>query len=236
MRGDGLPSVLSPNERVGEPDDHVVGHACEIPRPVCAPGHDRGVAKKLNPHIVDLKAADSVHALREHVAEDAGPVSRAAVRPRASPFGSNDPLDCCPVAGYPGFSKILLDLCERCSIFFWPTILVRPGRRAQHGDENYEGKGQQQLRRWRGRGTRSRASPPDCLGAVSLGQRKRQVLRHLRHLRPRTSVSSPVEAQHLRQLTSRSCFAAGASAAAGSAGRPLSFVISVPMNPDAKYE
>ena len=85
---------------------------------MCAPCHNRGIAKYLNPYIVDLKAANPVHSLLEHITNDGGPITRAAIRPRASPFWRNDPLDRCPVAAYPGFRQILLDLCQRYSIAF----------------------------------------------------------------------------------------------------------------------
>jgi len=113
MRSYGLPLGGSPNERVGESDDDVIGSACEISSSMCAPGHDRGIAKYLNPHIVDLKAANHVHSLLEYITEDADPVTRTAIWTRASPFGRNDSLDRCSVAAYPGFRQILLDYCQR---------------------------------------------------------------------------------------------------------------------------
>lgn len=105
MRRDGLPLIGSPNKRVREADDHVIGHACEIPGPMCAPCHNRGVAMYLNPHVVDLEAANLVQPLLEHITKDAGPIARPAIRPRASPFGRNDPLDRCPVAADQAFAR-----------------------------------------------------------------------------------------------------------------------------------
>ena len=102
---------------------------------MCAPCHNRGSAKYLNPHIVDLKAANPVHSLLEHITKGGGPITRAAIRPRASPFGRNDPLDCGPVAAYPGFRQILLDVSQRTRSrsdrpsWFAPTVALNMATR-----------------------------------------------------------------------------------------------------------
>ena len=140
MRGDGLPSIGSPNERVREPDDYVIARPCEIPGPVGAARHNSGIAKQLNPDIVDFKAVNRMHSLLEYIGKDAGPITRTPIWPRASPFGRNDPLDRGPVAPYPGLRQVLLDLCERCSILIGPAIQIRRDRRVQHDCQDYGGK------------------------------------------------------------------------------------------------
>jgi hypothetical protein len=108
----------SPDERIRESNDYVVWRTCEVPNPVGAARHNCCIAKYLNPHIVDLHAANPVHPSLKNISKDPGPISHPAIWPRASPFGRNDPLDHCPVAVHPGFRQNLLELCQNRFILF----------------------------------------------------------------------------------------------------------------------
>jgi hypothetical protein len=120
VRSHPLPSTVAPDERVGEPDDDVVGSASDLSRAMRAAGHDGGISKDPHIHIVYIDSLNPVQASLEHVGQDAGSVRHPPVRSGAPPIGRDDPLDGRSVAADPCFSQRLLQgrehmLVRRCT-------------------------------------------------------------------------------------------------------------------------
>jgi hypothetical protein len=65
-------------------------HNCRIPEHPCF-------------YVVDLKTANLVHTRVEYLSQHSRPVGCATVWTRTGPFGRDDALDYCPIAGEPSF-------------------------------------------------------------------------------------------------------------------------------------